>query len=56
MRLWHKDLLINHALPKQQLVGQWRECILILKALADDKTPNHILVNKVLNYDKKEFV
>lgn len=56
MRLWHKDLLINHALPRQQLLGQWRECILILKSLTEKGTPNHILVNKVTFYDKKEFV
>ena len=56
MRLWHKDLLINHVLPKQQLSGQWRECILILKALSEKGTPNHILVNRVTEYEMKEFI
>lgn len=48
MRLWHKDLI--PLLPKQQLLGQWRECCLIAKNIAENGTPNHILVNKVINY------
>ena len=48
MRLWHKDLIPY--LPKQQLLGQWRECCCIAKNLATKGTPNHILVNKILDY------
>lgn len=48
MRLWHKDLL--PFLPRQQLVGQWRELALIAKSIKIKGTPNHILVNKVLEY------
>lgn len=48
MRLWHKDLI--PVLPQQQLVGQWRECCLIAKNIAMNGTPNHLLVNKVINY------
>lgn len=29
MRLWHKDLI--EVLPRQQLLGQWRECCAIAK-------------------------
>ena len=28
MRLWHLNLI--HKLPRQQLLGQWRECIALL--------------------------
>jgi len=48
MRLWHKDLI--PVLPRQQLIGQWRECCLIAKQISEKGTPNHILVNKVLLY------
>ena len=53
MRLWHKDLIPY--LPRQQLIAQWRECCCIAKNIADDGTPNHLLVNKVLNYDVDNF-
>ena len=48
MRLWHKDLIPY--LPRQQLLGQWRECCCIAKNLFINGTPNHILVNKILDY------
>ena len=48
MRCWHKDLI--SVLPKQQLLGQWRECCLIAKNIAEQGTPNHILVNRIFNY------
>ena len=47
MRLWHKDLIPG--LPRKQLVGQWRECCLIAKALRDGNL-NHILVNRVKDF------
>lgn len=53
MRLWHKDLIT--LLPRQQLLGQWRECCLIAKSLAENGTPNHILVNKILDYSEAQF-
>ena len=53
MRLWHKDLI--HVLPKQQLLGQWRECCAIARNIAVKGTPNHILVNKVMNYPAGHF-
>lgn len=48
MRLWHKDLI--PVLPRQQLLGQWRECCLIAKNIAEKGTPNHLLVNRIMDY------
>ena len=53
MRLWHKDLI--PFLPRQQLLGQWRECCLIAKNLAERSTPNHVLVNMVTEFPKDHF-
>jgi len=54
MRLWHKDLI--SVLPKNQLLGQWRECCLIAKNIAEKGTPNHILVNKIIDYPIDHFI
>ena len=54
MRLWHKDLI--QVLPRQQLLGQWRECCLIAKNIADKGTPNHLLVNKIMGYPIDHFL
>ena len=54
MRLWHKFLL--PALPREQLVAQWREASSIAGAIQKNGTPNHILVNYVLNYDFDHFI
>lgn len=48
MRLWHYQLI--QVLPRQQLLGQWRECCLIVKSIIDKGTPNHLLVNPVMDY------
>ena len=53
MRLWHKELI--DVLPRQQLLGQWRECCCIALNLSKSGTPNHILVNKILDYPIDEF-
>ena len=53
MRLWHKDLIPY--LPKMQLLGQWRELCCIGVNLANDHTPNHILVNPILDYSPEHF-
>lgn len=54
MRLWHKDFI--SVLPREQLVAQWRELSAIAGAIQKNKTPNHILVNFVLNYDYNHFI
>ena len=53
MRLWHKDLI--PVLPDKQLLGQWRECCAIAKNIATKGTPNHLLVNKIMDYPIGHF-
>lgn len=53
MRLWHKDLIPY--LPRQQLIAQWRECCAIASNWANKGTPNHLLVNKVMEYPFYDF-
>lgn len=53
MRLWHYAIL--DYLPKAQLVSQWRECVCIAKSIHDNGTPNHILVNRIMDYPIEEF-
>ena len=54
MRLWHIDLI--SVLPREQLVAQWRELSAIAGAIQKKGTPNHILVNFVLDYDYDNFI
>lgn len=54
MRLWHKNLI--NALPKEQLVAQWRELSTIAGAIQKNGTPNHLLVNFVLDYNYDNFI
>lgn len=53
LRLWHWKLI--PVLPRQQLLGQWRECCLIAKELKENGTPNHILVNPIIDYSMDHF-
>ena len=54
MRLWHWKLI--PVLPRQQLLGQWRECCLIAKNIEEQGTPNHILVDPIIEYSCEEFI
>ena len=54
MRLWHKSLI--PVLPRQQLVAQWRELSTIAGKIQTDGTPNHVLVNRVLDYPFDHFI
>lgn len=54
MRLWHKDLI--DVLPTKQLLSQWRECCCIAKNISAKGTPNHLLVNKILDYSISHFI
>ena len=54
MRLWHKDMIRN--LPREQLVAQWRECSAIAGNIKTKGTPNHILVNKIMDYPMDHFI
>ena len=53
MRLWHKRLIPY--LPQKQLVAQWRECCAIARNIAVNGTPNHLLVNKILEFPTIHF-
>ena len=54
VRLWHTSLI--PVLPREQLVAQWRECSAIAGAIQKNGTPNHVLVNFILNYDFDHFI
>lgn len=54
MRLWHTQLI--SVLPREQLVAQWRELSAIVGAIQKNGTPNHGLVNFVLNYSWNHFI
>jgi len=53
MRLWHVELIPY--LPSKQLTGQWRELLAIKGAVDKNGTPNHGLVNKIMDYDIDVF-
>lgn len=48
MRLWHYRLI--PVLPRQQLLGQWRECCAIAKLILQEKHIKHSLVSKLTYY------
>lgn len=53
MRLWHKDLIC--VLPRQQLLGQWRELCAIMRSIEEKGTPNHMLVNQIMDYEPEHL-
>lgn len=53
MRLWHYKLI--PLLPKQQLLGQWRECCSAKRNITIKGSPNHILVDRIMDYPKDHF-
>jgi len=54
MRLWHTKLI--PALPQAHIVAQWREISAIAGAIQKNGTPNHVLVNFVLDYDYDHLI
>ena len=54
MRIWHIDLI--KVLPREQLVAAWRELSAISGSIQKKGSPNHILVNFVLDYDFDHFI
>lgn len=54
MRLW--DITLIPYLPREQLVGCWRECSAIAGSIQKNGTPNHLLVNFVLDYNYDHFI
>jgi uncharacterized protein (TIGR02328 family) len=53
VRLWSVDLL--KFLPDLQFKGQLREMMLILHQWRDEGKTNHLLINKVMEYDKRHL-
>lgn len=54
MRLWHSSLI--KVLPREQLVAAWRELSAISGSIQKNGTPNHLLVNFILDYDYDHFI
>ena len=54
MRLWHTKLI--QVLPREQLVAAWRELSAIAGKIQLYDTPNHVLVNFVMDYDFDHFI
>ena len=54
MRLWHTSLI--PVLPREHLVAQWRELSSIAGKIQINGTPNHVLVNFVMDYDFDHFI
>ena len=54
MRLWHTSLI--PVLPREQLVAQWRELSAIAGKIQLNGTPNHVLVNFIMDYDFNHFI
>lgn len=53
MRLWSKQLVPY--LPDEQLLGQWRECCAIAGNIKTLGFPNHLLVNRIMDYHLSHF-
>jgi len=54
MRLWSKQII--SVLPREQLVAQWRELSACAGNIKLKGTPNHILVNKIMDYPLDHFI
>lgn len=54
MRLWHSSLI--KVLPRGQLIATWRELSAISGSIQKKGTPNHLLVNFILDYDFDHFI
>jgi uncharacterized protein (TIGR02328 family) len=52
--MWHVQII--PVLPREQLVAQWRELSNIAGNIKTKGTPNHILVNKVMDYPMDHFI
>ena len=52
--MWHKDLI--PVLPREQLVAQWQELSAAAGNILTKGTPNHILINKIMDYPLDHFI
>ena len=53
MRLWSYQLLPY--LPNAQFKGELRELLVIMRDWRDKDATNHLLINRVMKYPKKDF-
>ena len=53
IRIWHYELLPY--LPDAQFKGQLRELVSIMHDCRDKGKTNHLLINRVMEYDKKHL-
>ena len=53
MRMWHHQLLPY--LPDAQFRGQYRELIATMHDWRDKGTTNHLLINKVMEFSKRDL-
>lgn len=53
MRLWHYELLPY--LPDAQFKGQLRELVAIMHDWRDKGQTNHLLINRVMDYPKRDL-
>lgn len=53
MRLWGWQLLSS--LPDAQFRGQWRELVAVMRDWRENKTTNHLLINRVMEYPKQDL-
>ena len=54
IRIWHVNLI--HVLPREQLVGEWREISVLTSNIQKKGSPNHILCNFIMDYDFDHFI
>lgn len=54
MRLWHHGLFPY--LPDLQFKGQLREVVAIMRDWRDKGSTNHLLINKVMEYERGDLV
>ena len=54
IRIWHTSLI--PVLPREQLVAQWRELSALAGKIQLNGTPNHVLVNFIMDYDFDHFI
>ena len=54
MRTWHYKMI--EFLPDNQLRGQWRECALIAHDIKTKGTTNHLLINRIMDYEVDDFL
>lgn len=54
MRLWHYKLIPY--LDDKHLLAQWREVIAIKRKIDKYGSPNHLIVNRVMDYSLNEFI